>query len=90
MARAPSDDLRFRILKALADGISARFGVRIPSAIRWIARAKIGERTPRLQGRRRGSGLDVHEAFIFGLIEDRKDIALNEMGASKNPWSNWW
>lgn len=56
---------------ARAEGIS--------SAIRWIARAKIGERTPRPQGRRRASSLDAHEAFIFGLIEERKDITLNEM-----------
>lgn len=84
MARALSADLRSRVLKASAEGMSARqaavrFGVGISSAIRWIARARIGERTPRPQGRRRGSSLDVHEAFIVGLIEERKDITLNEM-----------
>ncbi|GMB82598.1 hypothetical protein NN6n1_33810 [Shinella zoogloeoides] len=48
MARALGD-LRLRVLKA-ADGrgsarqAAARFGVGISSAIRWIARAKIGER----------------------------------------------
>jgi transposase len=84
MARALSDDLRSRVLKAADEGISARqaaarFEVGISSAIRWIARAKLGERTPRPQGRRRGSSLDAHEAFIVGLIEERKDITLNEM-----------
>lgn len=58
---------------------AARFGVGISSAIRWIARAKIGERTPRPQGRQRASSLDAHEAFTVGLIDDRKDITLNEM-----------
>jgi transposase len=58
---------------------AARFGIGISTAIRWIARAKIGERTPRPQGRRRASSLDAHEAFIVGLIEERKDITLNEM-----------
>lgn len=58
---------------------AARFGVGISSAIRWIARAKIGERTPRPQGRQRASSLDAHEAFIVGLIDERKDIMLNEM-----------
>jgi transposase len=53
--------------------------VGISSAIRWVARAKVGERTPRPQGWRRGSRLDAHEAFIVGLIEKRKDITLNEM-----------
>lgn len=58
---------------------AARFGVGISSAIRWIARAKIGELAPRPQGRRRASSLDAHEAFIVGLIDERKDITLNEM-----------
>lgn len=51
----------------------------VSSGIRWIARAKIGELAPRPQGRRRTSSLDAHEAFIVGLIEERKDITLNEM-----------
>lgn len=51
----------------------------ISSAIRWIARARLGETTPRPQGRRRGSRLDGHADFIVGLIEQHKDITLNEM-----------
>jgi transposase len=58
---------------------AARFGVGISSAIRWIARAKIGELAPRRQGRRRASSVDAHEAFIVGLIDERRDITLNEM-----------
>lgn len=84
MGRALSVDLRSRVLKASNEGMSARqaasrFGVGVSSAIRWIARAKIGELAPRPQGRRRVSSLDAHEAFIVGLIEERKDITLNEM-----------
>ena len=60
---------------------AARFGVGVSSAIRWIARAKIGERSPRRQSRRRASSLDAHEAFVVGLIEEHKDITLNEMVA---------
>jgi transposase len=86
MARALSDDLRVRVLKALTEGLparqaAARFGVGISTAIRWIARARQGERTARPQGRRRGSSLDAHEAFIVGLMEERRDITLNEMAA---------
>jgi transposase len=71
-------------LKASDEGMSARqaaarFGVGVSSAIRWIARAKVGELAPRPQGRRRASSLDAYEAFIVGLIEERKDITLNEM-----------
>lgn len=58
---------------------AARFGVGLSSAIRWIARVKIGELAPRPQGRRRTSSLDEHDVFIVGLIEERKDITLNEM-----------
>lgn len=58
---------------------AARFGVGVSSAIRWVARAKLGERTARRQGRRSVSRLDAHEAFIVGMIEERKDITLNEM-----------
>jgi transposase len=86
MGRALSGDLRSRVLKASDEGMSARqaaarFGVGVSSAIRWIARAKIGELTPRPQGWHRGSRLDAHEAFIIGMIEARKDITLNEMVA---------
>jgi transposase len=86
MGRALSGDLRSRVLKASDEGMSARqaaarFGVGVSSAIRWIARAKIGDLAPRPQGRRRASSLDAHEAFIVGMIEERRDITLNEMVA---------
>jgi transposase len=35
----------------------------------------------RAQGRRRGSSLDAHEAFIVAQIEKRRDITLHEMAA---------
>ena len=84
MARALSEDLRSRVLKASSDGISARqaatrFGIGISTAIRWIGRARIGERTARRQGWQRGSTLDPHDAFIVGMIEEQKDITLDEM-----------
>ena len=56
MGRALSVDLRSRVLKASNEGMSARqatarFGVGVSSAIRWIGRAKIGELAPRPRGR---------------------------------------
>lgn len=82
MSRALSDDLRSRVLEASADGMSARsaaarFG--ISTAIAWIANARQGQLTTGKQGRRSGSRLDAHEAFIIGLIDVEKDITLNEM-----------
>src|SRR4051794_833050 len=84
MARALGADLRGRVLKASTDGLSARqtaarFGGGVSTAILWIARARIGETTARLQGRRRVSRLDAHEAFIAGVIDERTDITLSEM-----------
>ncbi|WHS95893.1 IS630-like element ISRm10-1 family transposase (plasmid) [Sinorhizobium kummerowiae] len=84
MGQALSDDLRIRVLKASAAGMSARqaaarFGVGISTAIRWIARAKEGELTPRPQGWRRPSAVDAHEEFVVALIEERKDVTLDEM-----------
>ena len=84
MASALSDDLRSRVLQASTDGLSARqaaarFGVGISTAIRWIGRAKLGERSARAQGWRRGSRLDPHETFVFEMIGAQKDITLNEM-----------
>ena len=84
MGRALSNDLRERVLKASQEGVSARqaaarFGVSASSAIRWIARARQGETEPRKTGRKRTSRLDPHDGFIVALIEDRKDITLDEM-----------
>ena len=84
MARALSDDLRSRVLQASSDGLSARqaaarFGVGVSTAIRWIGRAKLGERSARAQGWRLGSRLDPHESFVVEMIEAQKDITLNEM-----------
>ncbi|MFW8642875.1 IS630 family transposase [Rhizobium beringeri] len=84
MSRALSDDLRSRVLAASADGMSARsaaarFGIGISTAIAWIANARQGQLTAGKQGRRSGSRLDAHEAFIIGLIDVEKDITLNEM-----------
>ena len=84
MARALSDDLRSRVLAAAESGMSARsaaarFGIGISTSIRWIAQAGQGRLTAAKQGRRGGSRLDAHEDFILGMIEEQKDITLNEM-----------
>ena len=84
MARALSDDLRSRVLAAAGNGMSARsaaarFGIGISTAIAWIASGRQGQLTAAKQGRRQGSRLDAHEAFIVGMIEASKDITLDEM-----------
>ncbi len=84
MSRAFSDDLRSRVLAASRHGMSARsaaarFGIGISTAIAWIASARQGQMTPAKQGRRGGSRLDAHEDYLFGMIEEAKDVTLNEM-----------
>lgn len=84
MGRALSKDLRIRLVDACETGLSARqaalrFGVSASTAIRWIARAKAGELEARPMGNNRGSRLDVVGQVIFDMIEDKKDITLDEM-----------
>ncbi len=82
MGEALSGERRSRVVKASDEGMSARQAA-AGSGLGYRARSDglRGPRSammPRLQGRRRFSSLDVHEAFIVGLIEERKDIRLNE------------
>ena len=51
----------------------------ISTAIAWIASARQSQLRPAKQGRRGGSRLDAHEDFIVGMVEEEKDITLNEM-----------
>jgi len=67
-----------------ARSAAARFGIGISTAIAWIASARAGQLTPAKQGRRGGSRLDAHEDFIIGMIEEEKDITLDEMVRSSD------
>jgi len=74
VVQAYSGDLRGRVIKAAADGMSARqaaarFGVGVATAIVWIRRFRAnGEATARRQGKPRGSRLDAHADFILALV----------------------
>lgn len=84
--QAYSEDLRSRVLAAVAGGTSARqaalrFGVGITTATTWVRRFRAsGEAVARRQGKKRGSQLDAHAEFILALVEaGSKDIALGEI-----------
>ena len=85
MARAYSHDLRIRVLDAVGAGLSRRaaalrYRVGIATVIRWAAHATTtGETQAQRQGRPPGSKLDVHEAFLLALTEEKDDITLAEM-----------
>jgi transposase len=84
MARAYSHDLRVRVLDAVGAGLSRRaaalrYRVGIATVICWAAHAMTGETRAQRQGRPPGSKLDVHEAFLLALTEEKDDITLAEM-----------
>ena len=86
MVQAYSEDLRSRVLKAAAGGMSARqaairFGVGMTTATTWVRRFRAsGEAVARRQGKKRGSQLDAHADFILALVgAGSKDIALCEL-----------
>lgn len=86
MGRSFSADLRQRVIDAIEGGMSTRAAARRYSigestAGAWHRRwRQTGEASARKQGQPGGSKLDPYTAFILGLIEADKDIALKEIG----------
>jgi transposase len=87
MARAYSLDLRWRVVDAMAGGLSTReaarrFAIGIATAGAWHRLwRRTGDVRPSRQGQPEGSKLDPHEDFILGLVEAVKDISLAEIAA---------
>lgn len=86
MGTCRSEDLRLRVVEAVAAGSSrrgaaARFSVSVSSAIRWTARA-VGEGTPaaRRQGRPAGKGpLSDHRDYLVAAVEAMPDLTMPEL-----------
>ena len=86
MGRGLSQDLRDRVVAAVAEGMSCRqaavrFGVSAASAIRW-RQLVLQHGTPAAKpqgGDRRAGRIDAHAAFILGAIEEKDDITLVEL-----------
>ena len=83
-----SDDLRFRVVEAVAGGSSrrsaaARYSVSVSSAIRWSARAaNEGSAKARKQGRPAGKGpLAEHLDYLIAVVEGMPDITMPELAA---------
>jgi transposase len=81
-------DLRERVVRAVAEGMSRRqaaerFGVSAASAIRWCAREK--ETGSPAAGKRGGdrwsARVDQHSALILSLVDESCDITLKELSA---------
>lgn len=82
MGKARSDDLRERVVEAVAAGASrrqaaARFQVGISSAIRWVAlQAETGAIKPRPRGGRSRSPLEPHADWLLALNVAENDLTL--------------
>jgi len=88
MSKALSVDLRERVVRAVAAGVSCRaaavrFGVSASSAIRWCARLRAtGSVVPgALGGDRRSGGTEAHAARILELVARTPDLTLAELRA---------
>lgn len=85
MPRACSNDLRERVVRAVAGGASARsaalrFGVAPSSAIKWVARYRErGEVSPTSQRGRVRSPLHVHRRWLLDQVATTPGLTLAEL-----------
>lgn len=83
MAAPLSNDLRERVVAAVAGGEScrsaaARFGVSVSSAIKWSRRYRMtGSVAPGQMGGHRRPVLDEHRAFILERISQTSHLTLH-------------
>lgn len=88
MTRPLSNDLRQRVIRAVEGGLSCRraadrFGIAPSTAIKWMDRyRRLGHTEPRpLGGDRRSHRIEVYADELLALIDERRDITLEEMAA---------
>ena len=86
MTRPLSMDIRSRLVRAVADGMTRRsaakrFGVAASTAIKWVDRwERTGGIEPRPQGGdHRSHHIEAYAEEILGLIAARRDITLLEI-----------
>ena len=86
MGRQPySDDLRTRVVTAVAGGCSRhaaaeRFAVSASSAIRWVAlHDETGSVSPRRRGGKSRSPLEPHASWLLELVAKEPDLTLAEI-----------
>ena len=85
MPRPYSQDLRERVIGAVAAGSSARsaarvFGVSESVAVKWVARwRRTGSVSAKRMGGYKRSPLDAHAGLLVALIADRPDLTVEEI-----------
>jgi transposase len=88
MARSLSQDLRSRVVAAVAGGLTrraaaARFGISIASAVRWMAawRRTGASAAQRQGGDRRSHRIEAFAPTILGALDKKVDTTLGELVA---------
>jgi len=85
MGQPYSGDLRGRLIRAVAGGISARAAARlyevgVATAVEWVRRWRDhGEVTARPMGGCRGTPLDGEAAWLLALVAEQSDLTLEEI-----------
>jgi transposase len=85
MGKPCSIDLRERVVAAIEQGESTgeaaeRFCVSKAAAGAWARlKRRTGSVEPARQGKPKGSVLDAHSGFIFGVLAEEPDTTLEEM-----------
>jgi transposase len=86
MTKPLSNDLRVRLIEAVASGVSRRaaadrFGVAASTAVKWMRRWRdTGSSAPRPQGGdKRSERIEAHAVEILGLVAETPDITLSEI-----------
>lgn len=85
MPRPYSQDLRDRVVEAVAGGMARRaaarrFDVSESAAIRWVQRwAASGSSATKQMGGYKRSPLDAHAQWLLDLIGERTDLTLIEV-----------
>lgn len=86
MGRTPySDDLRERVVAAVAEGSSRRgaakrFAVSASSSIRWVdVHQQTGSVSARPRHRKSRSPLESHASWLLDLIDQEADLTLAEI-----------
>ncbi len=88
MTRSLSNDLRQRVVGAVAGGMSRRaaaerFGMAASTAIKWVQQwRKTGSFQPRPQGGdKRSHRIEAHGDEILALVDEKPDMTLAEIAA---------
>lgn len=86
MGRRPySEDIRVRVVEAVAGGSSrraaaCRFAVSPSSAIRWVElHDQSGSVSPRQRKRKSRSPLEAHASWLLELVAKENDLTLDEI-----------